>query len=513
MLFEPVSARLRLLFFALWLALVLFLSSMHVPWRDEARAFALATETGWSGLFAAVQGEGHPLLWYVILKGAHGLVGTKAALPLAGLLIGVLLALLVALKAPFRGPVLLLVLFSYFLVWDQTILSRNYGLVTLLLFAIAAWWPRIKDRLWLGCLLFLLANSAVPAVILGGGIMLFRLLELLSQGRAAPRQEWLRFVGNGAVFSAGILLCFVTVYPSANDAAALKHGQPLTLVNLLLAVVANERSFGTMTLVGPAHWGALLLLLSSLLFVRRPAALVAVLVTFAVFRAFFFFVYPAQFRHSTLFLVFLLSMVWMLFHDERPGAPRAQHLFEKIGGAALLLLLLFQVILTAVMSQRAAAGVPASRAADVARLIEEDPRLRGAIVMGEPDTWLESVAYQLGRPVWMIRQGRFDTVSPLTMNARKRLTLDDFLADAQRLHRASGRPVVILLWARDKDLAKPQVRDLMFFDQFVIEPASVQRFRAATTRVASLPPALIDETYDVYVYPALTPPPAPAPRP
>src|SRR5262245_39985335 len=62
----------RLIVFLLWLGTALFLASRHVVWRDEVRAWTLAT-TGETvaDMLRAVHGEGHPALWYLMLRGFH----------------------------------------------------------------------------------------------------------------------------------------------------------------------------------------------------------------------------------------------------------------------------------------------------------------------------------------------------------------------------------------------------------------------------------------------------------
>ncbi|MEO7276848.1 MAG: hypothetical protein ABIW33_02355, partial [Sphingomicrobium sp.] len=50
-----------------------------------------------------------------------------------------------------------------------------------------------------------------------------------------------------------------------------------------------------------------------------------------------------------------------------------------------------------------------------------------------------------------------------------------------------------------------QIFPAMYSDVTVIDPTAVKRFLAATSLLASLRGAGSDESYDVYVYPALQP--------
>src|SRR5437868_4176867 len=130
------ARRKRLLLFLFWLLLVVGLFSRHVFWRDEVRAFSLALSGADVGeMLRNLHGEGHPALWYLILRGAHDLFPCRAVLPVAGLVIGIAAMGLFAWRAPFRIWVVALVLFSLFGAFEYVVVARNYGLAALVMFA------------------------------------------------------------------------------------------------------------------------------------------------------------------------------------------------------------------------------------------------------------------------------------------------------------------------------------------------------------------------------------------
>src|SRR5579864_5307161 len=83
---QPGESRLAMLaygamFFG-WAVIVLVGIHFHEFWRDEVRALSIAVGApGLSSLFAQLHGEGHPSLWYLLLRGAYAVYGTKAVLP------------------------------------------------------------------------------------------------------------------------------------------------------------------------------------------------------------------------------------------------------------------------------------------------------------------------------------------------------------------------------------------------------------------------------------------------
>jgi hypothetical protein len=228
---------------------------------------------------------------------------------------------------------------------------------------------------------------------------------------------------------------------------------------------------------------------------------VVVLLTFVALKYFFFFIYMAYLRHIALFLVFLIALAWIVAKEgEVEGAARPWRLrAARIGKWMFVALLAIQSV-TLLRKPVAAAikGVPFSRAADLASLMQQ-PALKGAILMADADMVGESVTYYRGgEPYWLLRQSRFGQWAFFTRHGRNRLTLDDMLADARMLHRRSGRPIVIAL---QTPLGENGDHQVMFQNRLIITPEGRERFLGQTRPLASLRPAQTDEEYDVFVYP------------
>jgi hypothetical protein len=120
--------------------------------------------------------------------------------------------------------------------------------------------------------------------------------------------------------------------------------------------------------------------------------------------------------------------------------------------------------------------------------------------MGDPDTMVEPLTYYADNPIWFLRQQHFGRVVQLSNHARINLSLADILSDAERLHTATGRPIVILSHLKLQTQHYSSNR-VMYRDATVMRPQEVAKFLASTRHVASLRPSESDEEYDVYVYP------------
>ena len=85
-----------------WATLVGFGVLHHAYWRDEVRALTLAlTAPNLFAIPATVHGEGHPALWYILLRLAYDCAGTKSVLQALAVIVAGLGILLYIWRAPF----------------------------------------------------------------------------------------------------------------------------------------------------------------------------------------------------------------------------------------------------------------------------------------------------------------------------------------------------------------------------------------------------------------------------
>ena len=495
---------IRLVLFVFWLVIALWLTSAHVFWRDEVRAFSLAL----SGpnvveMLRNVQGEGHPALWYLILRGIHEIFPFREVLPVTGAVIGIAAMAILCFLSPFRTIIVAVILFSFYAAFEYVAVARNYGISALVMFALAALYPRIRANLWLGVMLALLCNTNVPSCLLAAAFLLFRFVEMLTSESSPSKRDWLVFGGNAVLAALAAYACFRTVYPTFNDAAVSRNLGAFGLVQILKALIDSEWGFSHLGFGGwsPLPIDAIVLAVACLGLIRRPAALCASMAGLLALKLFFYFVYFSYYRHEVLYLIFLISLYWMVI-DGAGGKWPQKRWFDSVqfvGIAAFAAMLVMQASRLIAPISVETDGMKFSRSADVGRLLQR-PELADAIVMGDPDTMLEPLPYYADNPIWFLRQQRFGTVVRLSNNARHEIGLADILTDAQRLNKQTGRPIVILshLKLQDKRVEKHAV---MFRDATVLRPAEVRQFWQSTRLIAKLRRAASDEVYDVYVYP------------
>lgn len=501
------DAPVRIALFLGWLAVVAWLAAHHVFWRDEVRALNIALSgDGIPGMLRALQGEGHPALWYLLLRIAHDIVPVREVLPAVGLLIGIAAAALFAWRAPFRPLVIATVLFGAWFAQEYTVMARNYGISALLMFAIA---DRMAARrcspLLFGVLLFLLCSTNVPSVLFAAGFLLFRLVEILRADGLRPSPALKGWVLAAGIAALGVLAAFFEVYPPWNDAAASTQAGTLSARGIAFAALNVAEPMSSLlpewswTLPGAALLLSILVIAAPFSLARSPAGFLAAILVLPALLLFFQLVYLGGYRHQALYIAFLLSLHWMVAAGlGGRWTPAGRSRVADVAGALFLLLLAIQVVPTAVLVAQGAHGIVPSRARELGALLHR-PDLRQAVVIGEPDVMIEALSYYAPNPTWLVRERKWGRVVRFTWHAQIELTLDDILATARRLHAATGRPVVIVV-QQALDPAAPPIHLPDGYNTFLnLDPASIRRFLGATHRIASFGPVMGDESYEVYL--------------
>lgn len=518
----PVPRAARVVLFAVWLALAVFLAARHVMWRDEVRAWTLALQgQGYAQMLAGLRGEGHPALWYLMLRTGHDLFASPLVLPVVAGLVGAGAMLLFSLRAPFRLVFLVLTMLSGFALYEYTVMARNYGISMLILFALVALYPRWRDRggvagAVLGLLLFALCNTNAHSVILAGGFALFWLCDLWSErGLVAALRRPAFLIGCAGVLL-GVAACYwevsVPLQDAVTPAGLAERSRDLPALARAIVLPGGPLAplwppFASGLLRSPAEWVLSLLLWGALGgLVRRPGLFLAGLGVQVGIVGLFQLVYPAGYRHAALLPVFLIALYWLAAQgfggrwpapiDARIGArlPAA----ERAGQAALLALLALQLPYSLTVLRNALDHRPESSAAALGEVLTRHG-LGNAIVMGDPDFHLEALPYYAPNPVYLVREERFGRTVHFVRKARLDITLADMLDRARQLRARYRRPVVITLADPVDPSAPPHVWHKGYVWTLRTTPDQVRAFFAATCRLALLDRASGDEAYAVYL--------------
>lgn len=157
--------------FILYIFLVFIVGYNHEPWADEAQSWLIARDNGFWAIFQETKYEGHPFIWFFIVKifiktfsvfmDSVKLYNWIFILPLISTSIGVYLLLF---KSKFPALVKIACPFTYYIFYQCGIIARNHCLCFPMLAIIAVFYHKRLEHPFLYILLLIL-NANICAYL------------------------------------------------------------------------------------------------------------------------------------------------------------------------------------------------------------------------------------------------------------------------------------------------------------------------------------------------------------
>ena len=438
-----------------WLCIVLAVSAHHEFWRDEVRALSIAMDaSSLSDLFRLMQDEGHPILWHLLLYGAYHATGTKLVLPILSIFLAGLAVFLLAFFSPFPTWLKALFIFSGLPLYEYSVMARNYGISMLLLFAFACLYPLRRNRLvvpfGLGIILALLANTNIHSLILATLLLCFWSWDtFVTEKRGAMSADARNLYMAAVIILGGMGTALYTVWPSGDMIAS--DSSRYTVTNVLRAVRDTTLQpagqfaelFPNRT---PPAVASVVLLASMSGLISRPVLVVAACAGLWGLSVFFDVIYLGYYRHQGLFACFLITLYWIMLAECRPIIQEASRgLAPAIARYGGLVLLLLPLIWTGGVRLYNDWRYEASANKAPQDFVTSRPEYTEAILVGEPDYFLESARYYVENPIYIVREGRFGHVVRFVRSAQLDLRMGELLCRAWKLHQRESKPVLIAL--------------------------------------------------------------------
>ena len=194
----------------------------HKPWADEAQAWQIARTLPLRKIFPVLSYEGHPGLWYVYLWALHRLHVSFTGMRYFAATIAFLGVAVLVATSPFPRFIKLLLPFTFYLAFQYAVVARSYVLVPLLIFLCAYFWPqRLQRPLTIALCLGLLANVALHAAVISGGLAIVYLIDLeLARRKNSPRAPVRRLSSAATLLIALYGVSIWVALPSKNASGA-----------------------------------------------------------------------------------------------------------------------------------------------------------------------------------------------------------------------------------------------------------------------------------------------------
>ena len=497
--------------------LLVVLALNHEMLRDEVRALSVATQWSWATMFSELHHEGHPSLWYILLRCAFALAHSTLVLPILAIVVALVAAYLILKHAPFPVWLRVLSVFGVFLGYELSISARNYGIgVLLLVAACLAYGSRARRPIVLGIVLVLLANTSVHAAVATLVLIFLWLTDLLDD---ETREQLLSRGGITGVVMAlvGVGVSYLTARPTPDMAWALSfssldYGKVLSsvfadpgksLLGYRDANIAGTEAFPWRVTGIDGRVAARIIVDLSLVWLawslrRSWRALVALVLAVLGFAFVFRIAYTAGSRHEGLLLFLILSICWLAVVRERADKETSR----RIAFGLLPLFALQSLALPIVVHRTIRYRESSSKA--FAGFIQSNPAYRDAILMAEPDYMMEALPYYVGNPVFMPRQREFSPRVYFDKGTRRRLslTLGELTATADSVACATKKSVLLAIeypefQYRPKGEAHPNYRGTVF-TWSESDWQQLRQRQPGQRPVALFPRATSDEIYAVY---------------
>ena len=416
----------------LYAAVVVWGAAHHEPWRDEVVPLSIARHArSLAELAAPLKFEGHPILWYLVLWSAYAVVGRTWVLKVAsvGSAVG---AVFLLNRSPLPWWLRWLFTFSFFPIYQYSVISRGYSLEMLLLFAFCALYPRRRERpLALGFVLAALANTEAFGLIIAvaaGAMVVVEGLTSVVDWRAVASDVRVR--GAAVVYLAGLALAAMVAFPeSSHRLAGFERLDVWSVVAGVGRAIAQPAAHATSIGVLPAPsfwvWGYFVYL------ARRPPVLAFAATALIGIEALFDLVYgPGAPWHTGHVMLVLVATMWL----DASGTVAGRALPARLEHARVWLGRLLAGVVTIVFAGHVLLGADVlakdlhheySANRRLAELLRADPALANAVVTGEPDTPLWSLSYYADNRIYLPREdtfrawGMFAFVAPRDLRPRR----------------------------------------------------------------------------------------------
>ncbi len=491
---QEISPVARMAVMAVYGAILILLASRHEFWRDEVRGLTYSMDNGFPEIFTGLRYEGHPALWLLILWIAFRLFHSVLVLPIASAVIAAGATYLFLARAPFRPWQKVLFAFGVFPLYEYSVICRDYGISMLLLFAACCLYKdRLVRPLRYGLVLALLANTNAHALMVTAGFLASILLDLALQLKER-REGSGRLAASCALVAIGILVSLASAYPDKTVSyTSMVH---LTVADLPSAVLTVLGSLGNVLWYPRPALACVAMGVIALLFYRDKQIMTMFVVATLGLSALVNLGHPGELRHRGVYIMFLMALFWI---DRARTADGEQVLspFERWKPAVLTTMLILQVAL-AVRPVWNDYKWPLSSAKAFGQLVRQNEALKDAIIIGEPDYYMEALPYYLPNDIYIPREERFGRRVQFTTASRQRFSLLELLQTGIRLKKQTGRAVLIAL-GHELRPDGPFVLGVSYASLFEYSREELEEFRARTVKLATFDRALGDENYTVYL--------------
>lgn len=380
----------------------------HEIWLDEAHHWLVIRDVENFSEFITVESvDDQPFIWPILIYCIRFFSDDIIAFQLFHFCIGAVSALLFVRHAPFNKNIKYLFIFSYSMLYEYLIISRNYSLSVLLIVIFLIYF-RKKGMLTKAIVLGVLANTHFFAAILASIILIYELNPRIRDVSVFNKRKVLAYM----IFSGFIILLFLQLWNSLDHAVMTQYNTWTFFERLKRMVSLHFRSFIMIPDFSSVHfWGGVLpfkiskafgllaipmFLFPVLLLQTRKVRWAYYLTTIAISIFLFSIHQPIAARYSCFIFICFITFYWLQKEDLIDEVNRVTKYSQY-----LLSALLFIQMLSGITSVFFEYKYPFSQGKNVAEYIEQNGYIDWPIII-HPYSASPAVSAYLGKPYYSL---------------------------------------------------------------------------------------------------------------
>lgn len=417
---SKVDRNIRLLVFITWLLFQFYGFVNHVYWRDEVRALSIAlSSNSYFDLFFQLKNEGHPVLWYFLLKVFYSLFQSPLVLGSLSLLFAIGFNYILLFKSKIHWLFVLLIVFGFYSVYEYSINSRNYGISVFLMFLFAYGFSKNKGSLLPLICLVLLPQTNFYATMF---TPVFLALYCYNSKKLNKFQVIL-----SCLVVVSVVISIITCLPNEQSLVAKKMSWDTFSWVHLWDVGIGFPMLLDLPFAYNRELTTLLLLFSLLLFVKRKSFMLAAFLLLLIMSFFHQNIRENYLHHQGVYLFAFIALIIAEYN----------HLFKDfnsklwVKNIMILGIVSFSVILIGLFYKGYEAynmelKFANSNADNFGRDLQQTHHLN-RIIISEPDYIMESVMYYYPNSYYLPRENKKAYFTRFTRQNKDSLSLKDLL--------------------------------------------------------------------------------------
>lgn len=403
----------------------------HVMWRDEINVWLITRDSSSIvELFKNIKYEGHPPLWYICLYLLNQITHNPVIMQFFHLFLGVASVYIFVRFSPFTKLQKTLFCFGYLPFYEYLLISRNYAIGVLLIFAFCVLFVRRQSNyIQLSIILFLLANANAYCLLIAIALGLTLIFEYITTPLKINKVNKKDLIFSIIIFLLGIALSLSLLIPPQDSVLAggmsgwilqfdfIRLITSLTRIwsGYISIIVPNDKNLIEMVVFAIVSLG--FLTFTSLFLIRKPVALFLYLIGNAQILIFTYIKFLGGPRHFGHLYILLIASLWIASYypktefinnndiDEVSWLNKFKKLSKKFVYFAeqhqkiFFMLILYAQLLAGIVAFSRDLLLPFSASRETARFIQQE-KLDKLLIVGSTDFAISPICGYLNTKVY-----------------------------------------------------------------------------------------------------------------